>query len=395
MDGEAASMRIPVLLAVATLLCAGCSGGGGAPVPPSATPSPNPATGPRAYAGTRTIRVTGSPILGAPGAATYAVSEIETDVPAGAGAPAGATLDRRYQIVYSGAPPASGVYLQSEQRDDYVSAGTSGLTLMATTDVVTGRDLDAEQHTPQRTQFIDTRTVATTYPAGAVIVPPTTTGGSVPFPLGSTTHIKELSAGTAGVGVSTFKNADYTRTTSADGSFAESGSLGTGETHAVSQNPDGSATSHDWVPGFYLRDVAVTAPAGRLAVTTRTQGRDIGDVPIVTSTYTTPVWYAPGTVATATLSDWIAATPSECGSTSVPTRRLSLARSHVDVTSGTQFAESDDYYVDAAGATLCHVTTDDTNVYDVTTGALVGSTTDTTSVHFTGPAPATTVSTRR
>ena len=388
--------RCAFLSAVSAAGLAACGGGGGSasagpvvtptPAPGFVLPTPGPA---RSYSGTRTIVVTGTPLPGWPGTATYTVAGTEQDVTPGSGAPSGAALERHTSRTFTGAPPAAGIFLQSEQRVDYVAFSSSGIVLLSTSDAVTGRDLDAERSTPS-TQFTDTNAAATTYAANALIAPAVPVSTALPFPLGATLHLTDQSIGTSGVALgATSRKIDYTRVTNGDGSFDETGRFSDVGDHAIHQHADGSATSHDQLPGFFLRDVTVSAPSGStLAVTTQTQGRTVGNPPIVTSSYSTPVWYAPGALASATLFVTPNSSLSECGLSS-PQRALALnlARTHVDVTSGVRFVENDTAYVDASGLIVCRDTSDVIGVSDVTTGASTGVLDDRTIVRYTGLAP--------
>jgi hypothetical protein len=396
-----AAMREWVILAVLTLgaLPAGCGGGGGSPAGPAPNPAtPSPSTLPgaaRAFAGTRVIVVQGSPVPGAPGAGSYTVDEVEQDQLSGGGAPAGTTFDRHATRTFTGPAPAGGVYLQTQTIDAYVSAGPTGLALLGSTVVTVGRDIDAEQHSAPGTQFTDTRTIATVYPNVALVVPSTAANFASVFPLAFTAHLTEKSISSSGVVGITSKDTDSTRVATADGAFDETGRLNLAGVHAIHQLADGSGTSHDQVPGFSLYDVAVSAPQqtggpATLAVTTQSQGRTVGNPPVVTASYTTPVWYSPGPTAGATISGTPNShPPAACGSVaSQTTFRVSVAQGRVDVTSGLQFVENDENYVDVAGNTLCRVTTDVYTRSDITTGAFLGQTTDTTAVRFTGNAAA-------
>jgi hypothetical protein len=387
------------LLALAA--CAGCgsasSGSSVTPVGPetpfpSAAPGPSvtpAANAPRAYLGTRTITVTGTPPAGGPGAATYSAGGVETDGAPDAGAPAGTTLVRHLQVTYSGGAATQGVQLQSRSLDTYAALGAAGFALLRTDDVMTGLDVDASSHAAPGTPFTNTNTARTTFPAGAIVIPQT--AGTIAFPLGATAHLTSGSVETAGPFIgATANGTDFTRTTNPDGSFDEPGQLsGFAGQHAMHQNADGSATSHDQIPGFSLRDVAISAPSGTgatasLLATLQTQGRTVGNPPIVTTTYTTPVWYAPGALAGATLYDSTTTSlPAGCGTASVAVRRLNLSRTHVDVASGTRVVINDENYVTTSGLTLCRNTSVVTSTFDITTGVLTSMTDDQATLRFT------------
>jgi len=386
------------LATAAIVACAGCSGGtgsGAAASVPTAMPMPTPTpltilAGPRAYSGTRIVTVTGSPPPRTAGTASYAAGAVETDLPPGSTAPAGTTLDRRLQVTYTGGTSPAGMLLQKETLDRFAATGSAGLSLLAQSEVTVALDQNAAFAAGQ--QFTDTRSVTTTYPSAPAVVP-AATGTVPPFPLAAGTHLVEQSIETAGtfLGDEAF-DIDYARTTNADGSFDENGSNDAGASHAKHQNADGSATSSDSQPGFSLRDVAVSAPSGvQLAVTLQTQGRVIGNPPppIVTATFTTPVWYAPGPLAAAVLTDSVGQLPAACGlSSPVTARRLSLASTAVDVTAGTRVVTNDQNYLDANGITLCRAVSTVTSVFDVTTGALTATIDDELTLHYTGSAQA-------
>jgi hypothetical protein len=381
--------------------CAGCgsTSGGGFATPvgpetasPSAAPGPTvtPAVNaPRSYIGTRTITVTGTPAAGGPGAATYSAGAVETDQAPGAGTPVGTTLVRHLQVTYSGGAPTQGIQLQSRSLDTDAALGAAGLALIQTVDVTTGLDADASSHAAPGTVFTNVDTALTTFPAGAIVIPQT--AGTIAFPLGAMAHLTIGSVETAGPFIGTTTNGtNFVRSTNPDGSFDEPGQLtGFAGQHAMHQNADGSATSHDQIPGFSLRDVAIGAPSGTgttpsLAVTVQTQGRTVGNPPIVTTTYTTPVWYAPGALAAATLYDSMTTSlPAGCGTASVAVRRLNLSRTHVDVASGTRVVINDENYVTTSGLTLCRNTSVVTSTFDITTGVLTSMTDDQATLRFT------------
>jgi hypothetical protein len=384
--------------AAGILACAACGGGGGSAAPASApTAMPTPAgttipAGPRAYTGARTVTVTGSPQPGGLGAATYTANAVETSLAPASAAPAGTTVDRQMQITYAGGAPPAGMRLQTQTLDRYAASAPAGLTLLAEGDTTVALDQDAA--TVPGTQFTDTRTLVTTYPGAPAIVP--AAAGTVPFPFAASAHLVERSVETTGpILGATGRDVDSTRTTAGDGGFDETGRFSVVGAHAKHQHADGSATSHDQLPGFSLRDVAVSAPSAgangmQLAVTLQTQGRTVGNPPIASSTFTTPVWYAPAPLASATLYDTIGSLSPFCGASSTATaRRLNLARGTVDVTGGTLAVTNDENYVDANGVTICRVVWTVTTFSDVTTGAFVAQIDDRLALHYTGSASAT------
>jgi hypothetical protein len=353
-------------------------------------PSTIPA-GPRAYTGTRVVTVTGKPPTLSPGAASYTATAVETDLAPGNGAPAGTTIDQHLLVAYSGSVPSTGTQAQSETLDRYLAAGSAGVSLVGLSDVNVALDPDANLPGAQMT---DTRAVTTTFASPAPIVP-AAIGTAPSFPLAARLHLVERNVDTTGpsAGGENY-SADYTRAIAADGTFDETGTNDVGASHAKHQNADGSATSHDQWPGFSLRDVSISAPSPgasglQLAVTLQTQGRDLGNPPIVSSTYTTPVWYAPGALASATLYDSVGTLPAACGlSTPATARRLNLAQTAVDVAAGTRVVINDQNYVDANGITVCRAVSTITSVVDVTTGALTAMVDDELTLHYTGSAQA-------
>ncbi len=110
--------------------------------------------------------------------------------------------------------------------------------LTAATDTVSGVDLDA--HQPYTVNEVTT--VSATFDGLAAVE-----------------HVVDMGRATVGT---TFAHVDFTRTTNADGSFRETGSVGANEMHALAVNADFSAALHDETPGFSLRDVTVAAPDG-------------------------------------------------------------------------------------------------------------------------------------
>ncbi|MDB5042453.1 MAG: hypothetical protein JWN27_3179 [Candidatus Eremiobacteraeota bacterium] len=212
--------------------------------------------------GTRTVVVTGKVGPG-PAAGTYTVRETDHGLEV-----------RTMLYTLLGPTPAFGIEPFTETVRASVRIDAAGIpTVLSSIDTTTGFDRGAGQPYP----VDDVRIVTTRY------------GG----PVAAIEHVVERGSGSNGV---SFASVDVTRTTNADGSFDEEGSLSTWATHSAHVHPDFTASSHDHTPGFGLRDVLVGAPAGTrpdatIVVTVSTQGRTVGYVPIVVQTFTTPRWF--------------------------------------------------------------------------------------------------------
>jgi|GEM_PF-3286382 len=195
--------------------------------------------------------------------------------------------------------------------------------------------------------------------------------------LAATEHVVEEGRGTNGT---TFAHVDLVRTTNADGGFDERGSAASAEIHTLHVAGDFAATSHDQTPGFGLRDVttsppALDDPAATVNVTVRSQGRTIGNVPIVTKTYTVRRWFP--SVAAPTVFTHVAtpnaALPAEC-KPSIPIASVHVRdyRRQIDPTGSIRESVRDVYFDDSYAA-LCRIATDSTVFFDVTTGSEVRS----------------------
>ena len=307
--------------------------------------------------GTRTVTVDGRPPHGI-AAGTFAVSESDT----GPGI-------RRIAFGAPRTPPDDGVQPSVETVDAALRfAATPGVArdpiTVSVADTVRGLDAGAHQ------QFAVNEVWAVT----------TTSHG-----LAAVERVADHGNGTNGT---TFADADFTRTTNADGSFHEDGSLGANETHALRVGADFGATSSDRTPGFSLREVTTSAPDGdtpdaRIAVTVRSQGRTIGPTPIDEASFVVRRWFPqqarPTRVDHAVRAN--APLPSTCGFAA--TARAPLAvhdrRRQIDPTGEVRDAEHDAFY-DAAMAPLCRRDRIVTEAYDPTTGARTGARTDETVV---------------
>jgi hypothetical protein len=327
--------------------------------------SPPPARAVRnvTLTGTRTVVVTGKVRYG-PAAGTYAVRETDRGLEV-----------RSILYVLAGATPASGIEPFTETVHASVGLDAAGVpTVASTIDTTTGFDRGAGQPYP----VDDVRIVTTTYRG----------------PVAAIEHVVENGTGSNGTG---FASVDFTRTTNADGSFDEEGSLSTFETHSVHVRPDFTASSHDHTPGFGLRDVLVAAPAGMeagatIAVTVSMQGRTVGYAPVVVQTYTTLRWFSvdtPPTVASR-VATRNAATNPDCGFPPGTTSALEVRgeRRQIDPTGTTTDVVQDVFY-DASVAPLCRIEQSTVTYMDVTTGTATATRSDrtvvTTSANATRP----------
>src|SRR5665213_527990 len=236
-------------------------GGSSTPVQGSAS-APSPAQRRVTLTGTRTVVTTGQPRK-TPAAGTYRVTE--TDTTPGV---------RSLAFDMIGPIPDAGIQPLTESVHSTITFPYGTPVESTTTDTVTGIDRGAHQ----AYMVNDVRTVTST-DIGQV---------------GGIEHIVENDLGMNGVVIG---SVDLTRTTYGNGAFDEAGSAATAEMHTLRVQSDFSAVSHDQIPGFYLIDESVGVPTlgegGRLtvSVTIASQGRTIGNVPIVTKTFVAPLWF--------------------------------------------------------------------------------------------------------
>jgi hypothetical protein len=196
--------------------------------------------------------------------------------------------------------------------------------------------------------------------------------------LAATERVVEAGVGTTGV---SFASEDLVRTTSLDGSFDESGSVSTLNTHSLHVGADFAASSHDETPGFSLRDVTTSPfssdrPTSTIQVTVAFRGRTVGNVPIVTKSYTVRRWFPVQprpTVAERVVTPNVPL-PFGCYRAPAPPTAALLVhvrRMQIDPTGSTREIKRDTYY-DASNAALCRVERSSTLTFDVTTGTQTG-----------------------
>ncbi len=308
--------------------------------------------------GTRTVLIDGRPPHGL-AAGTFAVSESDT----GPGI-------RRIAYSAPGTPADDGVQPFTEAVDATLRFGATRRTArdvvtVAVTDTMSGLDLGAHQ----------------AYAVHEVWAVTTTTSHG----LAAVEHVTDHGIGTNGV---TFADEDFTRTTNADGSFHEAGSIGANEMHAVRVGVDFGATSHDETPGFGLREVAVSAPDGngaeaRVSVTVRSQGRTIGPTPITETSFVVARWYPEQAVPTRVDHAVRANAPLAAACRFAGSARAAVAvhdrRRQIDPTGEVRDTEHDTFY-DATMLPLCRRDRIVTEEYDPATGAHTGSRIDETVV---------------
>ena len=329
-----------VILVLAGVLAPACAS-------PSAAAEPHVVR----LVGSRTIAETGRPLRG-PAPGSYPVTE--TDSAGGV----------RW-LVY-GAPavlPDHGIQLVTESITSSISSPYGTPVESPSTDTTTGIDRGAHQVYTVN----DVRTVTTTV------------FGTV----GRVEHFVEDDRGTNGV---TMYSADFTRTTGEDGTFEESGSIATAEQHSLRVRLDFSATSHDQIPGFSLIDRTLSAPvsgtgAPTISVTTASQGRTIGNVPIITRTVIAPLWFplqnAPTIVDHTVTSN--GPLPRQCGTAASKKANVAVRehRRQIDPTR-TITETAHDVYYDADQTAICRIDRVETTYGDVVTGEVIGTRVDVT-----------------
>jgi hypothetical protein len=329
------------------------AGGSGTPDQTAASAAPS-AQRPVTLTGTRTVVTSGRPRKTA-AAGTYRVTETDT-----------APGVRLLVFDVTGPVPNEGIQPVSESVHSAITFPYGTPVESATTDTVTGIDRGAHQVYAVN----DVRTVTSTN-IGEVA---------------GIEHIVEYDLGTNGVVIDSM---DFTRTTYGSSAFDEAGSIATAETHTLRVRSDFSAVSHDQIPGFYLIDKTVGIPTlsegDRLtvSVTTASQGRTIGNVPIVTKTVVAPLWFT--MQAMPTMADH-RATPNvpvarECGFADSQWAKVEVrdVRNQIDPTGSARNTVHDVFY-DANGTVLCRIARIAVAYADVTTGERTGEATDVTVV---------------
>jgi hypothetical protein len=340
------------------------------------------------YAGVREIATTGV-LYRELAPARYAVTERYAQ----SNSPGSAVATLRGTIAYTPlAVPPSGIIATEatiEQREEIGrDASVRVLSVVRATHAANVHDVGTGVRSTS-----DVRTLERSVPGGETIVPASLRPHHEALPLASTIRRAESDTGAMGSGgvIGTLADSDVRRTTNADGSFEEGGhAVMQPSIHRIRQQADGSATAYDGVPGFSLHDVTVAAPEGagpnaHVAVTVKTQGRTVGPTPIDTHDYVVPLWYAPtwpAPLATATLTVERPRPPdARCALGSARLVPVLIERRHVDVT-GEIVEEREERDLDRARRVLCHLTATTTRYYDVTSGAVTGTITDTTVVHL-------------
>jgi len=198
----------------------------------------------------------------------------------------------------------------------------------------------------------------------------TTTG---PGQVATTEHVVEA-VETNGA---TFASVDFVRTTNLDGSFDETGSVSEFNTHSLHVGADFAANSHDQTPGFSLRDVSTSTPSSdgptaMVHVIVAFRGRTVGNVPIVTTSYTVRRWFPvqprPTLAERAVTPN--ASLPPECGTLAPASHALFVhaRRRQIDPTGSIRELVRDTYY-DAGYAAVCRIETSSSTGYDAATGA--------------------------
>jgi hypothetical protein len=336
-------MRTRWLVGILLCVASDYAGAGATTAPAPASPSSPPRS--VILTGTRTVLESGT-VRSGPAPGTYAVTETDRG------------LGSRSLVYAAPMPvPTSGIQPLTETVRAVVAVGGDGPMILSATDTVSGIDRGAGQTYTVN----DLRTVTAT---------------KLGAHRGAVERIVEHGFGTNG---GSFASIDVTRTTHDDGSFDETGSIRSSEMHLLHVGVDFGATAHDQTPGFGLRDVTTLAPIGHgpnatIPVSVSTQGRTIGDVPIVRATYTVPVWFAPQALPTEVAHVRTARAPldAECRYPA-GTRALAVhdRRRQVDPT-GTITEVVSDLFYDATFAPLCRIDRTSTTWFDVTTGKQTG-----------------------
>ena len=343
---------------------------------------------PAVYAGVREIQ-TGGSWYGEPAPARYDVVERYAVVRR-----LGRLATLRGTIVYTSAqPPADGIVLTTATIDQDERIEADGTVRMLSFHRTTHASHIRSGSIPSL--LSDVRSVEMSFTGGRTMIPASLEPHRGALSLGATMRRTELDAGTPGSpgGFGTYAESDVRRTTSADGSFDETGSISIANWHRMRQFADGSASANDNTPGFSLLDVTVAAPEGtgpsaHVAVTVKRQGRTIGPTPIDTNDYVVPLWYAatwPAPLATATLVVEAPRPPdARCALARTPLVPVVVERREVDV-AGRIVEEREERDLDRSRRMLCHLTSTTTRRYDVTSGSVTGAIIDSTVVHVQGP----------
>jgi hypothetical protein len=320
---------------------------------PPAAADPYRDVPPVTLSGTRVVTLSGTASSVAAAAGAYVVTETDRGIGA-----------RSLRFVLQTPPARAGIEPVTATVDATVFAATDGPRVASSVETASGIDRGAHQAYTVN----DSATVTTTWSG----------------PVAAVEHIVENGFGTNGV---SFAHIDMTRTTHPDGSFDETGSVSTMNTHDRHVGRDFAVRSHDQTPGFSLVDLLITAPSGSgsgqtVSVTRLRQGRTIGDTPITTETYTIPAWFAGQTAPVTAERTWTpnAPLPAECGfSSGAVALRLHERRRRADPSSSLTETVRETFYAPSFAA-QCRIEQRSESYYDITTGNRTGTLLDRTVV---------------
>jgi hypothetical protein len=297
------------------------------------------------------VTVSGRAPSVAAAAGTYAVSETDRGIGA-----------RSLRYLARTPPAPAGIEPVTATVEATVVSALDGPRAVSSVETATGIDRGAHQAYAVN----DSASVTTTWSG----------------PVAAVEHIVENGFGTNGV---SFAHIDMTRTTHPDGSFDETGSVATMNTHDRHVGRDFAVRSHDQTPGFSLVDLLITAPSGSgsgqtVSVTRSRQGRTIGDAPITTETYTIPAWFASMAAPVTAERTWTPNAPVapacrlRAGAVGL---RLHELRRRADPSTSLTETMRDTFYAPSLAA-QCRIEQLSVTYYDVTTGSRIGSLVDRT-----------------
>jgi hypothetical protein len=302
--------------------------------------------------GTRVVAVTGRVGRDPPAPGTYGVTETDRGV------------GRRLRVFMAPSPvPTRGIETGTESIESVLTLQPDGPAVVSSAMRFTGIDRGAHQ-----TYEVDASGSSTSVFSG---------------PVAAVEHVVEQ-VRTPYVGP--YSRIDMTRTTNADGSFDETGSVATMNLHELHVGRDFAVRAHDEMPGFSLFDVDAAPPSGSgrdatIAVTVAHRGREIGDVPIERSQYTVPLWFPIATppVSVQRVANRNAVLPRECAFPADVRAAFGVraVRRRIDPSSSITETVSETFYA-ASFAALCRIERTSVDYYDVTSGARTGSVLDVT-----------------
>ena len=373
-----------ILAAAATAAGVAACSGASSTSPPTAAFTPLPvlvAGTTSTYSGTYSEVITyASPSAKQPNStAAYKVSDVQTVSAAPTGAPA--PFDVHRQLAYTATTvPTSGIQLQKRTIDSYesstVTKTSQTIAQPSLTTLTSGIDQTANR-VAGNGPYAYNDTTTTTYATPRVLFLYPLVAGTATEPLARTVANNEKSANGSGT---VYSARNTTSTFGNDGSFVESGSIGTNETTNVTENSNGTATvvNTGATPSSVTIGLPVAGSGGAFEIPiTRVTGSE-------SKSYLAADWYPGGAsppsplALTTQIVKGPSSIPSSCGVTvAAPNpQEVDTSSTTVNVVSGSYTQGTTQTFV-SNGATVCRITTSTAQNYAIDTGLLTSTTVDT------------------